>query len=92
MRKRNLFSKALAWLLIVCMVNPAMMTPAFARDTDIFLVTTSGSTTAEPNILLLLDTSGSMAGEKIRRLNAGVRAFKDDILRNPMAGGLNQLF
>jgi len=42
--------------------------------------------------VLLLDTSGSMAGEKIRRLNAGVRAFKDDILRNPMAGGLNQLF
>ena len=60
MRKRNLFSKALAWLLIVCMVNPAMMTPAFARDTDIFLATTSGDTTAEPNILLLLDTSDSM--------------------------------
>jgi uncharacterized protein YegL len=35
--------------------------------------------------VLLLDTSGSMAGEKIRRLNAGVRALKDDILRNPMA-------
>ena len=60
MRKPDFFSKALAWLLIVCMVNPAMMTPAFARDTDIFLSTTSGTTTAEPNILLLLDTSNSM--------------------------------
>ena len=60
MRKPDFFSKALAWLLIVCMVNPAMMTPAFARDTDIFLSTTSGTTTAEPNILLLLDTSDSM--------------------------------
>ncbi|WP_094560598.1 VWA domain-containing protein [Synechococcus sp. 8F6] len=35
--------------------------------------------------VLLLDNSGSMAGEKISRLNAGVRALKDDILRNPMA-------
>ncbi len=35
--------------------------------------------------VLLVDTSGSMAGEKIRRLNAGFRAFRDDILRNPMA-------
>ncbi|MEI7677875.1 MAG: hypothetical protein WCK07_00630 [Betaproteobacteria bacterium] len=60
MRKPDFFSKALAWLLIVCMVNPAMMTPAFARDTDIFLTTTSGTATAEPNILLLLDTSDSM--------------------------------
>jgi uncharacterized protein YegL len=35
--------------------------------------------------VLLLDTSASMSGEKIRRLNAGFRAFRDDILRNPMA-------
>ena len=35
--------------------------------------------------VLLVDTSGSMEGEKIRRLNAGFRAFRDDILRNPMA-------
>ncbi len=35
--------------------------------------------------VLLLDTSTSMAGEKIRRLNAGFRAFRDDILRNPVA-------
>lgn len=35
--------------------------------------------------VLLLDTSWSMDGEKIERLNAGFRAFRDDILRNPMA-------
>lgn len=35
--------------------------------------------------VLLLDTSWSMEGEKIRRLNAGLRAFRDDILANPMA-------
>lgn len=35
--------------------------------------------------VLLLDTSASMEGEKMRRLNAGFRAFRDDILRNPMA-------
>jgi uncharacterized protein YegL len=35
--------------------------------------------------VLLLDTSYSMEGEKIRRLNAGFRAFRQDILRNPMA-------
>ena len=35
--------------------------------------------------VLLVDTSGSMEGEKIRRLNAGFRAFREDILRNQMA-------
>ncbi len=35
--------------------------------------------------VLLLDTSSSMQGEKIQRLNAGFRAFREDILRNPMA-------
>ena len=35
--------------------------------------------------VLLVDTSGSMDGEKIRRLNAGFRTFREDILRNPMA-------
>lgn len=35
--------------------------------------------------VLLLDTSTSMEGDKIRRLNAGFRAFQQDILANPMA-------
>ena len=60
MKKRNLFSKSIAWLLITTLVNPALMAPAFSRDTDIFLSTTTGSTTAEPNIMIVLDTSDSM--------------------------------
>ena len=60
MKKRNLFSKSIAWLLITTLVNPAVMAPAFSRDTDIFLSTTTGSTTAEPNIMIVLDTSDSM--------------------------------
>lgn len=35
--------------------------------------------------VLLLDTSYSMEGEKIKRLNQGFRAFCQDILANPMA-------
>lgn len=35
--------------------------------------------------VLLLDTSSSMDGEKMRRLNDGFQAFRQDILRNPMA-------
>ena len=35
--------------------------------------------------VLLLDTSYSMDGDKIRRLNAGFQAFCRDILSNPMA-------
>jgi uncharacterized protein YegL len=35
--------------------------------------------------VLLLDTSSSMNGEKIRRLNDGFKAFREDILRNQMA-------
>lgn len=35
--------------------------------------------------VLLLDTSSSMDGEKISRLNDGFKAFREDILRNPMA-------
>ncbi len=35
--------------------------------------------------VLLLDTSGSMHGEKIGALNEGLRAFRDDLLRDPVA-------
>lgn len=35
--------------------------------------------------VLLLDTSFSMEGEKIERLNAGLRRFREDILSNPVA-------
>jgi hypothetical protein len=38
--------------------------------------------------VLLLDRSYSMAGEKMRRLNAGFDVFRQDILRNPLAATL----
>ena len=53
--------KTLAWVLIVTLANPfGAFSPAFARDTDIFLATAYSSTTAEPNVLVVLDTSDSM--------------------------------
>jgi uncharacterized protein YegL len=35
--------------------------------------------------LLLLDTSGSMRGQAINELNAGVRLFRDELAADPMA-------
>src|SRR5664279_3993284 len=35
--------------------------------------------------LLLLDTSGSMAGRPIAELNAGLITFKDELMADPMA-------
>lgn len=35
--------------------------------------------------VLLLDTSGSMQGEPILALNQGLRAFKDDLCKDPLA-------
>jgi len=60
MNRRNLFRKSVAWTLIAALANPAMMTPAFARDTDIFLSVSGGTTTAEPNVLLVLGTNDRM--------------------------------
>ncbi|GGK42397.1 hypothetical protein GCM10008955_40190 [Deinococcus malanensis] len=36
-------------------------------------------------VLLLIDNSGSMKGEKIRQLNAGLAHFKDDLIDDPLA-------
>jgi uncharacterized protein YegL len=35
--------------------------------------------------ILLIDTSGSMAGDKIRQLNEGLRIFKDDVMSDDLA-------
>ena len=35
--------------------------------------------------VLLLDTSGSMQGEPIEALNRGLKAFKDDLIKDPLA-------
>jgi type IV pilus assembly protein PilY1 len=60
MNKRDLFRKTVAWSLIAAMVNPATIVPAFARDTDIYLLVTGGTTTAEPNVLFILGTNDRM--------------------------------
>ncbi|WP_291988378.1 PilC/PilY family type IV pilus protein [Luteitalea sp.] len=61
MAKRTFTRKAVTWALIATMLNPALMSPwAYGRDSDIFLGITSTLTTAEPNILVVLDTSDSM--------------------------------
>ena len=36
--------------------------------------------------LLLLDVSGSMAGEPIAELNAGLKAFRDELAADELAG------
>jgi type IV pilus assembly protein PilY1 len=56
----RLLKKWLASLLIVITANPLAITAAYGRDSDIFLSTTTGVSTAEPNILIILDTSDSM--------------------------------
>jgi uncharacterized protein YegL len=35
--------------------------------------------------VLLLDTSGSMSGEKIAALNAGLQTFRDELLQDNLA-------
>ena len=60
MNKRELFRKSVAWLLITTLINPAMIAPAFARDSDIYLLTTTGTSTAEPNVLFILGTNDRM--------------------------------
>ncbi len=60
MRDFESFKKTVAWVLIASMLNPAMIAPAFARDSDIFLQTTTGTSTAEPNALFILGTNDRM--------------------------------
>ena len=61
------WQRRVAWTLIAALANPAAVLPlslyssvASARDTDIYLSTPYAGSTAEPAILLLLDTSDSM--------------------------------
>ena len=35
--------------------------------------------------VLVLDTSGSMYGDPIKQLNAGVKVFKQELLQDPLA-------
>ena len=51
----ELSRRLVAWILIIAMSNPA-----WALDTDIYRAIVTGSSAAEPNVLLILDTSDSM--------------------------------
>ena len=60
MNKNELFKKTIAWSLIASMVNPALIAPAFARDSDIYLNVNTGTVVAEPNVLFILGTNDRM--------------------------------
>ena len=61
MRTRNsIRTKATAWALIAAMANPALAPWAYARDTDIYLGMPLTGQVAEPNILIVMDTSDTM--------------------------------
>ncbi|HEX6021778.1 MAG TPA: VWA domain-containing protein, partial [Solirubrobacter sp.] len=60
MLKQRFATRATAWALIAALANPALAPWAYARDTDIFLGVTSVISTAEPNILIVMDTSDTM--------------------------------
>jgi hypothetical protein len=75
----NRGNRSLAWALIASLVNPAFSLPfsifasaAQARDTDIYTSAPLSETTAEPAVLLVLDTSDSMnLGEPWREYDPG---------------------
>jgi len=60
MYKFETFKKTIAWTLIASMINPAWIAPAFARDSDIYLASTTGTSTSEPNVLFILGTNDRM--------------------------------
>lgn len=65
LQNNKLWQRGLVWALISVMANPFAMlslysSPALARDTDIYLSTVNAGSTAEPAILLIIDTSESM--------------------------------
>jgi uncharacterized protein YegL len=39
-----------------------------------------------PRRALVLDTSGSMSGEPIRQLNAGLKTFRDELFADSLCG------
>ena len=65
---RKPWQRGLVWTLIAALANPAMSLPMMmyfhlrrsARDTDISLAAENAGSTAEPAIMLILDTSDSM--------------------------------
>lgn len=60
MDKINTSRRVIAWMVICALINPAAMAPAWARDTDIYQNNPSASSAADPNVMIVLDTSDSM--------------------------------
>ncbi|MGH8670589.1 MAG: hypothetical protein ACREUA_00935, partial [Burkholderiales bacterium] len=61
MNSARIFRKTLATLVALTMLNSSLYSGlAMARDSDIYLTTTYAGDVAEPNILIVLDTSDSM--------------------------------
>jgi len=60
MDKINTSRRVIAWLVIAALINPAAVAPAWARDTDIYQNNPSASSAADPNVMIVLDTSDSM--------------------------------
>jgi hypothetical protein len=61
MEHKETFRKSVAWAILLSMLNPAFMVPAaYARDTDIYTSVQTSAQTAEPDLLIILDTSDSM--------------------------------
>lgn len=67
-----------------------MMTGAFMTDVDFGQQPFGDATFAEnPEnrcaVVLVLDTSGSMAGQRIQQLNAGLQTFRDELFSDTLA-------
>lgn len=60
MMNPTLYARPLAWALIAALASQAAVAPAAARDSDIYLTTTTGTTTAEPNVLFVMGTNDRM--------------------------------
>jgi hypothetical protein len=64
MEHESKFRKIVAWIILLCMLNPAMLAPsAFAqnnRDTDIYVAIPQSTNIALPSILIILDTGDPM--------------------------------
>jgi len=74
------WQRRVVWTLVAALANPATVLPlslytreAAARDTDIYLSTTYAGSTAEPAIMLILDTSDSMIRPKDGVSTQGLR-------------------
>jgi type IV pilus assembly protein PilY1 len=60
MKHKSGFRKSVAWAILVCMLNPAMVLPAHALDTDIYTSIQTSANVAQANIVIIIDTGDPM--------------------------------